>query len=40
MPSMKPSPKSATIDIPFKATSMYRSEFHNISMPKTKIITH
>lgn len=40
MPSMKPSPKVATTDIPFKASSMYRSDFHTVTLPKTKIITH
>jgi hypothetical protein len=40
MPSMKPSPKVATTDIPFKANSMYRTDFHNVILPKTQLVTH
>ncbi len=40
MPSMKPSPKVATTDVPFKANTMYRTDFHNVTLPRTQLITH
>lgn len=39
MPSMKPSPKVSTTDIPFNASSMYRTDFHDMVLPKTQIVS-
>jgi hypothetical protein len=39
MPSMKPKPQAATTDLPFKASSMYRSDFHTVILPKTQMVT-
>lgn len=38
MPSMRPQNHPAITDMPFKATTMYKNEFHEIKCPKSKLV--